>query len=122
MSDAASGIVTAAAAAPSTRGMRDSLFWRRFRRHRLAVLSVAVVVVTAGLCLAAPLIAPFAFDQIDLSSIRQAPSPGHWLGTDDLGRDLLTRILYGGRVSILIGLMAAVVGTGFGALVGSVSG
>jgi len=105
-----------------TRPAGDSLFWRRFRRHRLAVLSVGIVVVTAALCLAAPLIAPFAFDQIDLSSIRQAPSPGHWLGTDDLGRELLTRILYGGRVSILIGLLAAVIGTGFGSLVGSVAG
>jgi peptide/nickel transport system permease protein len=82
---------------------------------------VAVAVVSA-LCLAAPLIAPFEVDQIDLGSIRQAPSVGHWLGTDDLGRDLFTRILYGGRVSILIGLLAAVIGTGFGSLVGAVAG
>lgn len=82
---------------------------------------VAVAVVSA-LCVAAPLIAPFEFDQIDLGSIRQAPSVDHWLGTDDLGRDLFTRLLYGGRVSILIGLLAAVIGTGFGSLVGAVAG
>lgn len=114
--------VAGGAPVPVVRGAGDSLFWRRFRRHRLAVISVAIVVMTVALCLAAPIIAPFAFDQIDLASIREAPSPAHWLGTDDLGRDLLTRILYGGRVSILIGLLAAVIGTGFGALVGSVAG
>lgn len=100
----------------------QGLVWRRLRRHRLALPSMAVVVAVSLLCLAAPLIAPFEFDQIDLASIRQPPSPGHWLGTDDLGRDLLTRILYGGRVSILIGLLAAVIGTGFGSLVGAVAG
>jgi peptide/nickel transport system permease protein len=98
------------------------LVWRRLKRHRLALVSFVGVVVIAALCLAAPLLAPFEFDQIDLSNIRQPPTAGHWLGTDDLGRDLLTRILYGGRVSILIGLLAAVIGTGFGSLVGAVSG
>lgn len=121
MSEAAASVAGIGSAPPAHTG-GDSLFLRRFRRHRLAVLSVGIVVATAALCLAAPILAPFAFDQIDLASIRQPPSPGHWLGTDDLGRDLLTRILYGGRVSILIGLMAAVIGTGFGALVGSTAG
>ena len=100
----------------------SSMFWRRLRRHRLAVASLVTVAVISVLCLAAPLIAPFDFDAIDLGSIRTPPSPGHWMGTDDLGRDLLTRILYGGRVSILIGLAAAIVGTGFGSLVGAVAG
>jgi len=100
----------------------DGLVWRRLKRHKLAIASMVAVAVVSTLCLAAPLIAPFEFDQIDLGSIRQAPSADHWLGTDDLGRDLFTRILYGGRVSILIGLLAAVIGTGFGSLVGAVAG
>jgi peptide/nickel transport system permease protein len=98
------------------------LVWRRLKRHRLALASLGAVLVVSVLCLAAPFIAPFEFDQIDLSNIRQPPSLDHLLGTDDLGRDLLTRILYGGRVSILIGLLAAVIGTGFGSLVGAVAG
>jgi len=98
------------------------LVWRRLKRHRLALASVVAVVVISAMCLAAPLIAPFDFDQIDLGSIREPPSAEHWLGTDDLGRDLFTRILYGGRVSILIGLLAAVIGTGFGSLLGAVAG
>ncbi|MHB1192713.1 MAG: ABC transporter permease [Longimicrobiales bacterium] len=95
---------------------------RAFARHRLAVASVAVVALVAAACAAAPLLAGYAFDAIDLSSIRQAPSWDHWMGTDDLGRDLFTRVLYGGRVSLLIGLLAAVIGTGLGSLVGAVAG
>ena len=106
---------------PPVVGQR-SLFWRRLRRHRLAVISLFVVGGISLVCLAAPLLAPFDFDAIDLGSIRRPPSLGHWLGTDDLGRDLLTRILYGGRISILIGLFAALIGTGFGSLVGAVAG
>ena len=98
------------------------LVWIRLKRHRLAIASFGVVVVIAAACVAAPLIVPYAFDDIDLASIREAPSAAHWMGTDDLGRDLLTRILYGGRVSILIGLLAAVIGTGVGASVGAVAG
>jgi len=100
----------------------DGRVWRRLKRHRLAVASMIAVVTISLVCLAAPLLAPVPFDQIDLSSIRQPPSGGHWLGTDDLGRDLLTRLLYGGRVSILIGLLAALLATGFGASVGAVAG
>jgi len=72
--------------------------------------------------MAAPLIAPYPFDAIDLASIREAPSWQHWMGTDDLGRDLFTRVLYGGRISILIGIFSAVIGTGLGSLVGAVAG
>jgi peptide/nickel transport system permease protein len=98
------------------------LVWRRFTRHKLAMASVAVVVVVSAACAAAPWFTGYTFDAIDLGAIRQAPSLEHWMGTDDLGRDLFTRILYGGRVSILIGILSAVIGTGLGSLVGSVAG
>jgi peptide/nickel transport system permease protein len=88
----------------------------------MAVASLAVFAILAVACLAAPVVAPFQFDAIDLESVREPPSAAHWMGTDDLGRDLLTRVLYGGRVSILIGLLAAILGTGLGALIGSVAG
>lgn len=73
-------------------------------------------------CFAAPVIAPYEFDAIDLGNIRLAPNAQHLMGTDDLGRDLFTRVLYGGRVSILIGLLAALFGTVIGTLVGAVGG
>ncbi|MFQ5703532.1 MAG: ABC transporter permease [Gemmatimonadales bacterium] len=98
------------------------LAWQRLKRHRLAVISFAVVSILGVACIAAPLIAPYQFDAIDLTSIRQVPSFNHLMGTDDLGRDLFTRVLYGGRMSILIGLLAALIGTGLGSLVGIVAG
>ena len=98
------------------------LSWRQFRKHRVAMVSVAVFGVIALACLAAPLLAPYGPDAIDMARLRQAPSLRHWMGTDDLGRDVLSRLLFGGRVSILIGLLAAIVGTGIGTLIGAVAG
>ena len=100
----------------------DVRVWPKLRRHRLAMVSLVIVLIMTMVCFAAPLIAPFEFDAIDLANIRQAPSLEHWMGTDDLGRDLLTRVLFGGRVSILIGILAAVFGTAMGALVGAIGG
>ncbi len=97
------------------------LVWAQLRRHRLAVAAAAAIALVAAVCALAPLIAPYEFDAIDLSAIRQPPSPGHWMGTDDLGRDLLTRVLYGGRVSILIGVLSAILGTGLGSGIGALA-
>ena len=96
--------------------------WRRLRRHRPAAWSFGLLAAVGVVCAAAPLIAPYEFDAIDLSKIRQAPSLQHWMGTDALGRDLFTRVLYGGRISILIGVLAAVVGTGLGTACGAIAG
>ncbi len=101
---------------------RTGLVWKRMRDHPAAVVALAVVVVMALACVAAPLIVAYEFDAIDLSGIRQPPSSAHWMGTDDLGRDLFTRMLYGGRVSILIGVLAALIGTSIGSLVGALAG
>jgi peptide/nickel transport system permease protein len=100
----------------------DRPAWREFLRHRAATASLVLFVVVAAACAAAPWLAPFPFEAIDLGSVRQAPSLRHWMGTDDLGRDVLTRMLYGGRVSILIGLLAAAVGASLGTAVGAVAG
>ena len=96
--------------------------WARILRHKLAVVSMAVLGVMTVACAAAPLLAGYDFDVIDLSSIREAPSLAHWMGTDDLGRDLFTRLLYGGRVSILIGVVSAFIGTVVGSAVGALAG
>ncbi|MGI9625801.1 MAG: peptide ABC transporter permease, partial [Longimicrobiales bacterium] len=90
--------------------MNDPRVWKQLRRHKVAIASLGFFVVAAVVCAAAPLLTSFEPDAIDLSSIRQPPSATHLLGTDDLGRDLWARILYGGRISILIGLISAVVG------------
>jgi peptide/nickel transport system permease protein len=81
-----------------------------------------VLIVISLLVLAAPLVTPYAPDALDLANRRAAPSLGHWFGTDDLGRDLLSRVLHGGRVSLAIGLLAAIVATTLGVAVGAASG
>ena len=99
-----------------------SLIWRRFRRHSLAVLAAAVLLLMLLLVVLAPAIAPYKFDAIDMAHIKEAPSRVHIMGTDDLGRDLFTRILYGGRISLTIGIFAALVGTTIGSLMGALAG
>ncbi len=96
--------------------------WRHLRRHRPALASLVIVTLIAMVCALAPVIAPYGFDTIDLANIRQPPSARHWMGTDDLGRDLFTRVLYGGRISILIGVLAALIATGLGSAVGALAG
>lgn len=96
--------------------------WGRFRRHKAALASVAVFGALGAACLAAPVLAPYQIDAIDLGNLRAPPSLTHLMGTDDLGRDVFTRMLYGGRISIAIGLLAALVGTGLGALIGATAG
>lgn len=80
----------------------------------LACLAVAA--------LAAPTLAPYPPDRIDLARMREAPSAAHWFGTDDLGRDVLARVLYGARVSLAVGLLSAAVAGGTGVAVGGASG
>jgi peptide/nickel transport system permease protein len=99
-----------------------ALLWRRFSRHKAGVASLALFLLVAVACGLAPLVAPYPFDGIDLDSVKQAPSFAHWMGTDDLGRDVFTRMLFGGRVSILIGILAAVVGTFLGTAIGAAAG
>lgn len=76
----------------------------------------------AAVAMVAPLIAPYAPDALDLANRRAAPSLAHWFGTDDLGRDMFSRALFGGRVSIAIGLLSALVAVGVGVTVGAVAG
>jgi peptide/nickel transport system permease protein len=96
--------------------------FERFRAHRPAVLGVVVLAALALLSAAAPMISPYDPDKIALLLIYDPPSLAHPFGTDDLGRDLATRMLYGGRVSLSIGLLAVTVAVSIGTLVGVVAG
>ena len=98
------------------------LIWRRFSRRRAAVASTVVFALLVVACVLAPWIAPYPFDGIDLDSVKQAPSRAHGMGTDDLGRDVLTRMLFGGRVSLLIGVLAATLGASLGTAIGAAAG
>jgi len=96
--------------------------WARLRRHPMATLSLGVLAAVTLVCLVGPWFVPYEADAVQLDAIRQPPSPAHLMGTDDLGRDILIRVLHGGRFSILIGVLAAVLGTGVGTLFGAVAG
>lgn len=95
---------------------------RRFRRNRLAVAGGVVLAAVVVLTLLAPLIAGHPPNAVDLDAVRQGPSGGHWFGTDASGRDVFARTLYAGRVSLLVGLTAAVGAMVAGTLLGAVSG
>jgi peptide/nickel transport system permease protein len=98
------------------------LAWRRFRRHRLAIGSAVVLLALICLCLAAPWIAPYSFTEQDLTATFSSPNSTYLLGTDSLGRDQLSRLLYGGRVSLAVGFGVAVVAGLFGTFVGAIAG
>lgn len=104
-----------------------SVFWRRFRRHRLAMASLLVIALLLLMALLAPWVAPYdPFAQPrgeDLSErIFSPPSPEHLLGTDDLGRDVLSRLIYGARVSLLVGFAVSFSSVFVGLFMGALAG
>ncbi len=96
--------------------------WRRFRRHRLAVVSTAVLLAMILAIAFGPLLWHVRINDIDFTAQLQGPSWAHPLGTDDLGQDLLARMLYGGRISLSVGLAAMSVSVIVGTIVGAVAG
>ncbi|HYS16244.1 MAG TPA: ABC transporter permease [Candidatus Binatia bacterium] len=97
-------------------------FWRAFRRNRLALIGGVVVVVLAALALLAPAIAPWDPNRPDVKKILDAPSRAHPLGTDQLGRDVLSRMLYGARVSLAVGFVSVGIATLIGIALGAAAG
>ncbi len=106
---------------PRERGQWGMAF-DRFRQHRPAVAGLIVLAVLATLAAAAPIVSPYDAEGTQLLAIFDPPSLTHPMGMDDLGRDLATRILYGGRVSLSVGLLAVAVAISLGTLVGMVAG
>lgn len=100
--------------------------WHRLRKHKLAVFGLVVVIVLGVLCFSEPLLCRYVihytYDQQNLRLGPAPPSRQHWLGTDPLGRDLLARLLYGGRISLLVGLCGTLVSLVIGVIYGAVSG
>ena len=97
-------------------------FWRTFSRNQLAVCGGAVVLVLVTLAVLAPLLAPWDPNRPDTKKILTAPSSSHWLGTDPLGRDVLSRVLYGSRISLAVGFVSVGIAALIGVLLGSAAG
>lgn len=110
---------------PSSPG-QARLAWERFRRHRLATSGLVVLCVLVAAAVLADVVTPYDPDLPDVEAIREAPSLQHPMGTDQIGRDQLTRLLHGGRFSLQVGLFATLVsiliGTSIGALAGFYGG
>jgi len=96
--------------------------WNRLQQNKLAMFGLGVVSFMIIIALLTPWIAPYSYFEQDLDLGATAPSAAHWLGTDTLGRDLLTRIMYGSRVSLMVGFLATAVALTIGVLWGTVSG
>ena len=120
-------IVTAADSSDTliVRRGRNSI-WRRFRRNPLALFGLVVLLLLGLSAIFAPALAPFDPNEINPYDALQPPNAVHWLGTDDLGRDVLSRLLFAGRVSLLVGIgsatIAVLIGTVLGALAGYYGG
>ena len=96
--------------------------WRRFKRHRLALVCLGVMSLIVFAVVLGPLLWQVPINEIDFSATLLPPSFKHPLGTDDLGQDLLARILYGGRISLAVGFVAMLIAMSFGVVVGAVAG
>ena len=96
--------------------------WRRFRRHRLAVVGLVILAVMLLGVAVGPLAWRVPINDIDFAAQLTGPSWSHPFGTDDLGQDLLARMLYGGRISLAVGLAAMVVAVAVGTIVGALAG
>ncbi|MDD4182390.1 MAG: ABC transporter permease [Candidatus Omnitrophica bacterium] len=98
------------------------MFWKRFKKNKLAVIGGILVFGLFAVAIFAPLLAPYDPDIINMEQVLQSPGAAHILGTDDLGRDVLSRMIYGTRISLSIGFIAIAIATIIGVILGSISG
>ena len=96
--------------------------WRRLKRRKGAMVGLAIILMVVAAAVLAPWIAPYDPIQQSWSAVRKAPSAAHWFGTDEVGRDLLSRILFGARASLLAGVMSVAIAIAIGVPVGLLAG
>jgi len=122
----AASTTTVAEMKPIKRSSTLAIAWSRFLRQKMAVVAMVFILVEILMAIFAPLIAPYDPYYSDYTATYQSPSAEHWMGTDDLGRDILSRIIYGARVSYAVGIFSQLVivmlGLPIGALAGLVGG
>ena len=121
MSSASDPTVTAATAIEPGHSLWGDA-WHRLQKNRLAVIGGGVLVVLALACLCGPLFSSYSYEEQNLANGFAPPGAAHWLGTDQLGRDLLVRLCYGGRISLGVGLCATFVALTIGVVYGAGAG
>ena len=97
-------------------------FWRRFKRQRLAMISLIVIIVLVAAAFLAPWIAPYNQATPDYDALLEGPSLAHWAGTDSYGRDILSRMIWGGQISLTVGFLSVLLGCLIGVSLGVISG
>lgn len=105
---------------PSVTYWQDA--WRRLKKNKMAMVGLWTIVAIMLLAIFGPMVSPYSYSDQELARQNEFWSREHWLGTDDLGRDLLTRILYGARISLTVGFMASFINLTVGVVYGGVSG
>ncbi len=98
------------------------LAWRRLKRDKLAMLGLYILAFMVLISVIGPLLSPYTMEEMDLSNIQSPPSFKHPLGTDEVGRDEMTRLFYAGRISLSVGLFAVVISTVIGSALGGIAG
>jgi len=100
----------------------SQLVWRRFRKHRLAMMgAVGTLILLVFIIVGSILVPESKANEVDLRARLSPPSKTHWMGTDSTGRDIFSRIIYGGQISLLIGVMAVTLAITFGTLIGGIA-
>ncbi|QDR82394.1 ABC transporter permease [Sporomusa termitida] len=105
---------------PSTTYWQDA--WQRLQKNKLAIIGLYTLALIVVIAIIGPWLSPFSYSDQDLSQTNQPPSAEHWFGTDNLGRDLFIRVLYGARVSLAIGVAASLINLTIGVVYGGLAG
>ena len=121
MSESATPIVNAAEAMPRGVSLWQDA-WVRLKKNRLAMIGLFILAFVIIVCALAPWIMPYGYEEQDLRLGATAPNALHWMGTDTFGRDMMTRIVYGGRVSLAVGFIATTVALLVGVTYGAIAG
>lgn len=101
---------------------QTAIIVRQFRRSTTGMIGAVVMLLLICIALAAPVVAPYSPYTQDFGAAMQPPSREHWFGTDDVGRDILSRIIHGARISLRVGLISVAIGGGIGVLLGTIAG
>ena len=115
--------MVASAKAPKIKKSSEFLrIMKQLSYNKLAMFGLILFILELVVCFSAPLIAPYGYNDLNIMDMNQAPNAAHWFGTDELGRDIFSRILYGGRYSITMGVSAIIVAMIVGMFIGSIAG
>ncbi|SCX90012.1 oligopeptide ABC transporter permease [Alkaliphilus peptidifermentans] len=98
------------------------MVWLRFKKKKIALTGVIILIILVLSAVFAPFLTPYSPDEMNFSNVNAAPSRQNWMGTDNLGRDYFTRLLYGGRVSLMVGVISAFISVTLGSTIGGIAG